>query len=168
LPTRAQKKIFQAKRDRDVATLIAALTDAENRAWAVRYLGEMGDPQAIRPLILLLSVRDFQTRSAAAIALGRLRAVEAVPALLECVDRGPEDVMRAWAIDALGKIGSDQAVPRLIEVLKGPDEGLRRTAAVALGAIGDRRALHGLEQAAKHQSWIGRRHYRRAIRQLKS
>ena len=168
MPTEAERVIYEARRDGDVTTLVAALTDPDNRAWAARYLGEMGDPEAIQPLIRLLSVNDFQTRAAAAIALGRLRAVEAVPALLACIDQGPNDIiMRAWAITALGEIASDEAVPRLIEVLGSPDDrSLWRTAAIALGAIGDARAVQALKQAAKQEPWIVRRHYRRAIRQI--
>jgi len=162
-----QRLIVQARREGDVGLLVKALTDPENRAWAARYLGDIGDPKATRPLVRLLSVQDFQSRAAAAIALGKLRAVEAVPALLACVDRAPEDVMRAWAIDALGKIGSDQAVPRLIQELGNPDRILWRSAAVALGAIGDARAVPALEQAARQESWLGKRHYRRAVRQIK-
>ncbi|MGH2921521.1 MAG: HEAT repeat domain-containing protein [Gaiellaceae bacterium] len=76
--------------------------------------------------------------------------------------------MRAWAIDALGKIGSRKAVPTLIELLGSPEEGFRRLAAIGLGAIGDPRAVPALEQAARHDSWRARRLYRRAIRQIAS
>jgi HEAT repeat protein len=72
-----------------------------------------------------------------------------------------------WS-DALGKIGSPEAVPRLIELLTSPEEGFRRTAATALGAIGDPRAVPALEEAAQHDSWRARRLYRRAIRQINS
>jgi HEAT repeat protein len=162
-----QRLIWEANRDRDVETLIAGLTDPDVRTWAARYLGKLGDPVSIRPLMRLLSAHDFHARASAAKALGKLQAVEAVPALLECVDRGPEDVMRAWAIDALGKIGSKDAVPKLIELLRDSHEGLRRTAAAALAAIGDPRALEPLEQAARLASWRERRHHRRMMRQLR-
>src|SRR5262245_25652396 len=93
-----QRRVFDARRDGDVGTLVRALRDdPENRAWAARYLGDMGDPEAVEPLIQTLWVSDFQSRAAAARALGKLRAAKAVDELLDCVDRGPEDVMRAWA-----------------------------------------------------------------------
>jgi HEAT repeat protein len=76
--------------------------------------------------------------------------------------------MRSWAIDALGKIGSPDAVPKLIEVLGSPHEGLRRTAAAALADIGDSRALKPLDEAVKQASWRERRHHRRAIRQIRA
>jgi HEAT repeat protein len=165
--TARQKRIFEARRNGDVGTLIRALRDdPENAAWAARYLGDIGDPAAIEPLIRLLSVRAFQTRAQAAKSLGQLRATEAVPALLECVERGPEDVMRAWAIDALGRIGSPEAVPKLVELLSHEEAGLRRTTAVALGAIGDSRALDPLHEASRDASWRERRLYRRAARQI--
>jgi HEAT repeat protein len=165
--TARQKRIFEARRNGDIPTLIRALRDdPENAAWAARYLGDMSDPAAIQPLIRLLGARDFQARAQAATSLGKLHAVEAVPELIACVDRGPEDVMRAWAIDALGHIGSPAAVPKLIELLSNPEPGLRRTAAVALGAIGDPKALDPLHDAARHARWPEKRLYRRAARQI--
>jgi HEAT repeat protein len=167
-PLAHQRFVYEAWRNRNVGTLITSLTDPENRAWAARYLGKLGDPAAIGPLIRLLSAKDFHTRAAAARALGQLEAREAVPALLDSIDRGPEDVMRSWAIDALSKIGSHEAVPKLIEVLASPHEGLRRTAAAALGVIGDERAIPALEEAGPKESFFTRRLFRRAIRQIRA
>jgi HEAT repeat protein len=163
-----QRRVYEARKRGDVDTLIAVLSDdPRNRAWAARYLGDLGDPRAIAPLIRLLAVRDFQARAHAARALAKLGATEAVPALLECVDEGPEDVMRAWAIDSLGRIGSYDATPKLIELLHDPSAGLRLTAAAALGRIGDPRGLRPLEEAAAAESWRDRRVYRRAIRSIR-
>jgi HEAT repeat protein len=166
-PLTDQRRIYQAIRAKDVDVLIDALRDPENRAWAARHLGKFGDPSAIGPLIRLLTVRDFHTRAAAARALGQLRAREAVPSLIASADEGPEDVMRAWSIDSLGKIGSVEAVPTLIETLASEHKGLRRTAAVALGEIGDPCALPALEESATHESWLAGRHYRRIARRLR-
>jgi HEAT repeat protein len=160
--------VYDAWQRRDVDALIRALTDPESRTWAASYLGKLGDPAAIPALMRLLGARDFQARAAAAIALGKLGATEAVPALLESLERGPEDVMRAWAIDALGKIRSREAVPALIDVLGSSDERLRWTAAVALRTIGDERAIPALEAAATRERFFTRRRYRRVIRQLTS
>lgn len=167
-PRAARRRVWQANLDGDIGTLIAALTDPDARTWAARYLGSVGNSDAIPPLIRLLAARDFQTRATAAQALGKLRAAEAVPALVECIDRGPEDVMRAWAIDALGNIGSKDAVPKLIEVLDSPELRLRGVAAIALGKIGDPRAVEALKEAAARESWWTRRWYRRALRQLEA
>jgi HEAT repeat protein len=105
-PLADQRRVYDAIQRGDVDAFVDALTDPENRAWAARYLGKMGDPRAVAPLIRLLGVKDFQARAAAAIALGELGAVEAVPPLLACVDEGAEDVMRAWAITPLGGLGA--------------------------------------------------------------
>jgi HEAT repeat protein len=158
--------VYDAWQRRDVNALITALTDPESRTWAASYLGKLGDPAAIPALMRLLGARDFQARAAAARALAKLGATEAVPALLDSVERGPEDVMRAWAIDSLGKIGSREAVRKLIDVLGSSDERLRWTAAVALGAIGDKQAIPALEAAATRERFFVRRRYRRVIRQL--
>jgi HEAT repeat protein len=164
----AKRFVWEAWQRRDVNGLLDALTDPENRAWAARYLGKVGDPAAIPALIRLLGVNEFHARAAAARALGQLGATEAVPALLESVERGPEDVMRAWAIDALGKIRSREAAPALIDVLRSSDERLHWPAAVALGRIGDERAIPALEAAASREGFWTRRRYRQVIRQLTS
>ena len=162
-----QRRVYEAIRTRDVDALIEALTDPVNRPWAARHLGKLGDPRAVGPLIRLLEAQDFQASSAAAQALGRLRALEAVDPLLACVEEGPEDVMRAWAIDALGRIGSEEAVPALLKLLAHDHEGLRRTAAAALAEIGDPRAVDALEETARRESWLAGRHYRRMARRTK-
>lgn len=164
----ALRQVLIAKAEGDVASLIAALRDPDPgvRSCAARYLAKLGAVEAIPALLMLLNATNFHVRTAGVLALGRLRATEAVPALLEAVDIGPEDVFRAWAIDALGKIRSNEAVPKLIDVLSSPHEGLCRTAAAALGAIGDPSAVPALQAKAQRESWMGRRHYRRALRRI--
>lgn len=81
-----QRRVYEAIRSEDVDALIEALTDPVNRPWAARHLGKLGDPRAVWPLIRLLGVKDFRARSAAAQALGRLRALQAVEPLLACVE----------------------------------------------------------------------------------
>lgn len=83
------------------------------------------------------------------------------------MEEAPEAVMRAWAIDALGQIGSEEAVPKLLQPLFDEHEGLRRTAALALAKIGDPRAVDALEETARRESWIAGRHYRRMARRLR-
>jgi HEAT repeat protein len=89
-PLAHQRFVYEAWRNRDVGALITVLTDPENRAWAARYLGKLGDSSAAPALIRLLSANEFHARAAAARALGELKATEAVPALLEALIAVPK------------------------------------------------------------------------------
>ena len=74
---------------------------------------------------------------AAARALGRLKASQAVPALTGLLGDGETQGSSA-AMDALGEMGSEAkaAVPALIKALKTTAPSLRRHALAALGQIG--------------------------------
>src|SRR3954464_8567712 len=73
----------------------------------------------------------------------------AVPGLVAVLrDRKLEETIRFSAANALGDIGSDNAVAPLVEALKDPAFNVRRCAALALGKIGDRAAAAPLRQLA--------------------
>jgi HEAT repeat protein len=76
--------------------------------------------------------------------LGVLRAPEALGVLVDRLRNDPELVVRAGAAIALGKIGSDEAVPHLLAALDDPAPQVRWRSTLALGRIGDRRATSTL------------------------
>lgn len=168
-----------------------ALVDVEQRKLA-------GDVQG---LIRLLSVPTesgiLVVRSAAARALGDLRADEAVPDLISLLDDANEDVrisaavalgkirdegsagalvraigdasepVRAWSVWALGRIGDQSVVPSLVSLPSNESWWIRLETGKVLAAIGDPRALRPLEAAVRRES--GRRRWRmaRAARRLR-
>jgi HEAT repeat protein len=86
--------------------------------------------------------KDPQIVRAAARALGRLRAPQAVDALLAALPEIPED-----AAAALGAIGDPRAVPALIKMLRYHNQpGARLAAAEALGCLKDMDAVEPLVQ----------------------
>jgi HEAT repeat protein len=137
---------------------------------AVQALGMLGNPQAVPPLISILTSSDYSVRQDTADALvrigreaigpslavlqhpdpgirrsvievlGKLRACEAVEALIEQVNDRHVEVRQA-AVSALGMIGDPLAVDALVRALEDPEANVRKDAAMMLSGFGDERAV---------------------------
>lgn len=79
--------------------------------------------------------------------LGRLRAQEAVPRLIELLDAAPTPHLRAASAAALGATAHPDAVPALLRALGDPMREVRAQAAWALGRVGDPLAVEALDAA---------------------
>jgi hypothetical protein len=79
--------------------------------------------------------------------LGRLRAQEAVPRLIELLDAAPTPHLRAAAAAALGATAHPDGLPALLRALSDPMREVRAQAAWALGRVGDPRAVEPLDAA---------------------
>lgn len=127
----------------DTALWIEQLEDPEasTRAMAAANLGGSGDAEAaVGPLMKALADSDDNVRGYAAQSLGRLgpEAGEAVPALMEIVEKESRTSARGHAAWALGKIGppaAQPAVPVLMEALL--DADVTEQVAGALEALGE-------------------------------
>ena len=108
---------------------------------------EIGAP-AVEPLIIAL--KDWRVREAAAEALGKIGA-PAVEPLIDALRDKSEDVRKA-AAEALGEIGDVRAVEPLIAALKDKDDDVREAAAEALVKIGAP-AVEPLIDALKDKNW---------------
>lgn len=165
---------------KDPKTWIKKLRDPKEANEAVRQLKKLGDPQAVEPLCKLykdypspeilkaiISFKDkraiptliealdftedkYHNASLAASALAKMKAAEAVPALIKALKKPLAIKSRAnkakvAAIEALRKIGDKKAVPALIDIADGSpnkqDFFLNKRAIVALGALGDPEAV---------------------------
>lgn len=129
----------------------------EVRSYAAEALGEVGDAQAILPLINALEDTDSTVRRFAISSLGHLRDLRAIDALIPFLADQEAD-MRCAAVIALGEIGDPRAVNALIGMLEDSDRAVCAAAVVALGRIGDSRAiepLHALEHTTTSE-WIRR------------
>ncbi len=128
----------QSQTDVPVALLLAALHD-ENvriRRFAADVLGEIGDPQAVDPLIARLADADHLVRQNAIVSLAKLGDERAIDPLIAMLHDG--DKFTRWiAVNALSKIGDPQAVELLQIVLEDDsDHDVREAAREALQAHG--------------------------------
>jgi HEAT repeat protein len=96
----------------------------------------------------LNAVTNPPTRWLICDVLGQQGDTRATPALLACLTE-ESATMRAIAAEGLGRIGSPEAGPALLERFSDPreDAGVRRMAGGALGAVGYRPALNVLVAA---------------------
>ena len=129
--------------------------DDDEIVWSIaaRILGQMNEKRATEPLKHLLNHRNDDLICEAAIALGHLHATDAVKPLISLLTYGSYYTLRICAANALGEIGSTEAVSFLIESLNDntndSEYEARRAVARALGEIGDKRALADLQNALR-------------------
>ncbi len=104
----------------------AALNDlrsSDYKRWrqALIYLREKKHPQLASALISVLremsANKDWSQRIDAAITLGDIGILDAVPALIEAL-RGYDEWLATAAAEALGKLKDERAVPSLVDALR--------------------------------------------------
>jgi hypothetical protein len=165
-------RIFKARAEGDIATLVHALQDPEHARVAARALAmhadSVGDQRdaAVRRLRLLLRARNPHARAAAAMALGALDAHEAAEELLELAQGDLVDFVRSWAVAALATAGGQ--TPQLVAFLDDSSFRVRRAAVSALCTANDAAAIPALERAMQREQWYRRGFFRDAIRRLQS
>jgi HEAT repeat protein len=98
-------------------------------------LGQIGDAQAVEPLISALNSSDWQVPQTAAQALGQIGDVRAVEPLISILQNNRTVYMRQTAAQVLGQIGDAQAVEPLTGALKDPDWQVRQATAQALETL---------------------------------
>ena len=101
-------------------------------AWAyVQWVAKRGGTPALVDALARPKLRPH-----AAFELGQLRAQEAVPALLACLEGPEDDAGRREVVGALGLIGDVRASPALSRLLASQDLDLQASAHSGLVAIG--------------------------------
>jgi HEAT repeat protein len=154
------------------------------RRTAANALGRIGDDRAVPYLIKALEDNDWHVRKYAAVSLGKMQDKRAIPVLLEAMDDEDADVrwkamlalgklgesavppliktlknknwrVRSKSAEVLGKIGGEDALHALINLLVGrttdKNRHVRGKAAEALGRIGDEQGLGALKNAQKDE-----------------
>ncbi|MGJ3239270.1 MAG: HEAT repeat domain-containing protein [Anaerolineae bacterium] len=121
----------------------------DERAEAIKYIGENRYAPAVPYLAQLVEESDPGTRFLAAQALSRIgdEAEAAVPSLLKAL-RANDMYLRVATTSALINIGNP-SVPGLVKALFDRNKAVRRASAKALGKIGNPRAIKPLKVAVK-------------------
>jgi adenylosuccinate lyase len=140
----------------EVGELIQQLREGDNseydlRANAAFTLGQLGDAQAVGPLIEALRDEATVVRAEAAGALGGLGDERAVEPLIRALYDSQWEV-RSNAALSLGALGDARVLPHLLRALLDPNEEVRYWAARACGDLGDRAALPALEEMRAHDA----------------
>jgi HEAT repeat protein len=125
--------------------------DSNVRYQAALALGQIGNPQAVEPLICALRDESIDVKRQAAQALVQMSNFQAVAALICVLSHSNRDV-RWMAAQALGLIRNPQAVEALICALNDEDWDVRGEALEALGRIGNSQAVAALTCALSHSN----------------
>ena len=137
--------------------LVAPLLDdawADTRWWGVRALAAASCSESAIGLIGVLADPDDSVRCAAALALGKLGAEDAVPHLVALLG-DDEGLLRTTSASALALIGSP-AVPALATALESPFQRVRVQAGHALHKIRQAEAAAALFRALSNSNYLVR------------
>jgi HEAT repeat protein len=119
---------------------------------AVYQLIELGDQEAIEPLLLRLTNQSDPpwVRRELITALGHIALVSGTDTLdvrnllLEIVNSTEKEEVRSVAALALGSLGETRVVESLLEILESEDDEMTYACVAALGNLGDPRAIDPL------------------------
>jgi HEAT repeats len=130
----------------DVDHLIAELQDPSSMYRATQEIVRFKFPEMVEPLIGLLSNTDSAVRREAALLLGAIADVRAIPHLVRALGEWEgKDLSSAWG--GLQTIGPQGVIGHLEAALRDGDPQLRMLAARALGKSQDATAVPALHAA---------------------
>jgi HEAT repeat protein len=166
---RMQSKDAIAKIGRPaIKTLILELKRGNRlvRGNVAAALGQIADPQVVKPLVSLLGDPDRFIQNMAVVALVGLGEMSTKQ--LEAALSNKNLYVRQNATKALGMIGDVTAVDYLIPKLTDQDPSIRAAAAEALGNIGDSRAFAALSITLTDENTFVRATTKDALQKLES
>lgn len=116
--------------------------------------------KATWPLLAYIRINHRFEHAGPALALrtlARIQDTEAAPQLLEILEETEDLEVAIATIEALGDLGSPNAVSSLQQLLDSPSWELRTKAATALGQVADRSSTPLLRRAMRDPNWWVRR-----------
>ena len=128
----------------------------ELRMAAANALGRLDDASGLQHLVEALDDDDERVRLRACQACGTFADPRSVPALTTRLNEDDDPRVRRAAANALGNVGTDQALSPLLDLLDDGDEPLRRIAAGALGKASTPRPVEPLARALGDESPVVR------------
>ncbi len=123
-------------------TILADSNDMTLKGTALQALSRVGSKEAVDELIRLHK-EDGELSFAAGLAIGNVEGESAVKPLLEAYDGLKDTRVKVRWVEALGNSGSDEALPKLREILESGKEvaEVRGRAAVSLARLGDSKSV---------------------------
>ena len=106
-------------------------------------------PEAAEALITLVQSSNDKDRFWAIQGIREMGSEKAIGVLVQVLRENKDRTFRTEASEALGSIGSEQAVQALVEALDDQSESVRSNATYALGSIGSEKAVPALIAAMK-------------------
>lgn len=120
----------------------------------IRKMEESADVQGLlRALGEPRVQRSASKRGSVIISLNRLRATEAIPALVEILSSDPNDIVRTHAAMALGEIGDAEALGPLRAAVEDESERVQMWAMNSLGRLKDRESVPLISLKLEHDDW---------------
>jgi len=154
-------RIGDAKAGQALIPLCADVYTGTRRA-AVEALGMLGDDMGLEPCLEALQDHDEEVVLAAISSLARMKAVRAVPQLMEMVSASRETeegrALSAAAIRALGTLGDPRAFRVLGDLVTSSDELFSGLASEALAKIEDYVAEKVFLAGIRSPFWQTRKH----------
>jgi len=129
------------RREEAVAPLMAILSEDGNmteKGTALQAMSRIGSKEAVDELIRLHREKGELSFSAG-LAIGNVEGKDAVKPILEALDSVKDSRVKVRWVEALGNSSSDEAMPKLRELLDSTEEtgAVRGRAAVSLARLGD-------------------------------
>lgn len=109
--------------------------DKDVRLTALKQLFRYENSEATPHLINALKDKEEEIRRRASSYLGWKMIVSAAPSLMVTVSKDRSQIVKKAAVEALGELGTKEAVPTLIEALDSGDLGFRKIAYKSLTKI---------------------------------
>ena len=168
-PVKEAERRREEREEQNISILIRQLSDQNPnlRARSAESLGNMGDPRAVEPLLLLIDDPVSDVVWVALRSLGTLKDPRAFEPLIRCVDSPDRWITPGSGMGTGGALVIPVQAPVIIPLLTDKKKGVRQSAAEALGKIGEIRYQEYLEPLLEDDEIEVRHTARQALKNLK-
>lgn len=126
--------------------------DSGVRAQAAEALGNIKNRTATPALVRALSDENKNVKSSVIIALGYMRDKKAVDPLLSFLGKEKNTGLKISAVNVLGVIGDERALPTFVKLLKDENPRIKTISAQALGRLRKPAAVEPLLKSSRDKT----------------
>ena len=144
-------EILLQKKDKSISAILNYLKSCndEDKKFLIDILGLIGNPVAVDLILKILSEnKDDNVILACIEALGNLKEEKAIRSIVTFYDKN--ELYQPTIIEALGKIGSKEAVDFILKIHADADDLTKFSIIESLGNIGDVRAYEFIKDELKN------------------